>query len=1102
MIFLAGLAAAHISAAELTAPKANVPRVAPASNEAELALKRFQVPPDFEVELFAAEPMFAHPVAFAIDEKNRFYIAESFRVGSQVTDIRGHMTWLDEELASTNTAQFRKLIEKYLDPRFMTSETERISLVEDTDRDGKADKSTVFADGFNDLTAGIAAGVLARKSEVWFACIPDLWHLRDVNGDGKAETRQPLQHGYAVRFGFYGHDLHGLRIGPDGRLYFSIGDRGLNVLTKEGKRVSSPEGGAVLRCNLDGSDLEIFATGLRNPQELAFDQYGNLFTGDNNSDGGDQARWVYLVEGGDSGWRIGWQFITSPVSRGPWNAEKMWHPQNDEQPAFIVPPLANLANGPSGLTFNPGPGLPAEYAHHFFMCDFRGTPASSLVHSFALKPKGAAFEVVDGKRFISQILATDVEFGMDGALYISDWVEGWGKTGKGRIYRMYHPQQRSNSLVSHTRDLMAHGFERRTPNELIQLLSWPDQRVRQEAQFELAARGSKSIAPLAQVARKKTNQLARLHAIWGLGQIARSGQRHGETPLKSDALKPMVTLLKDSDAEVRAQAAKVLTDSPYAPARRSLARLTEDAQHPRVQFFATMALGKLGGRSSAEPVVAMLRRNADQDAYLRHASVMALSWMRDTAALKRAAKDNASSVRLAALLALRRLESPEVAKFLQDPEPRVVLEAARAIYDLPIADALPDLAALARQPIASGPLLRRVINANYRIGDAASAQALAMLSVRDTVPEGNRVEALEVLGNWAKPSGRDRVTGLWRLISERDASAAVEALRPVLAELLTTSSDKIQTVAARLAGQYRLSEASDALIALAKAPSAQAKVRSEALRALTALNHSLLPELLKLAAESEHETLRMEAVRLLAKLNPESGAERLASALQSGTVAEKQSALLALGEMSNATADKVMAEWMDKLVAGTVPMPLQLELVESAGKRKTPDIVEKLARFEKSRGTNEIAQFVETLEGGNAAAGREIFFEKAEASCARCHKVGGEGGEAGPPLDKTLAARTREYLLESIIAPNKQIAPGYENTMVLLKNGDAHAGTVKSETETELVLNSTEVNGPVTIAKKDVETRRQGGSGMPEGVGELISKRDLRDLVEFLSTLK
>ena len=196
--------------------------------------------------------------------------------------------------------------------------------------------------------------MLARKDDVWFTCIPGLWKLRDTDGDGRADERTLLHDGYGVHVGFLGHDLHGLRFGPDGRLYFSIGDRGFNVTTADGRTLAVPDTGSVLRCNPDGTELEVFATGLRNPQELAFDEYGNLFTGDNNSDSGDRARWVYVVEGGDSGWRIGYQFIESPNSRGPWNEEKLWYPAFAGQAAYIVPPIANIADGPSGLTYDPG----------------------------------------------------------------------------------------------------------------------------------------------------------------------------------------------------------------------------------------------------------------------------------------------------------------------------------------------------------------------------------------------------------------------------------------------------------------------------------------------------------------------------------------------------------------------------------------------------------------------------------------------------------------------------------------------------------------------------------------------------------------------------
>src|SRR5437868_9921810 len=102
--------------------------IAPASNEGQLAIKRFQIPPGLKVDLWAAEPMLANPVAFNFDEKGRAYVCETFRLGAGVDDIRGIMDWLDEELASRTVDERLAEMKRHLGQRFAsyTNRSERV----------------------------------------------------------------------------------------------------------------------------------------------------------------------------------------------------------------------------------------------------------------------------------------------------------------------------------------------------------------------------------------------------------------------------------------------------------------------------------------------------------------------------------------------------------------------------------------------------------------------------------------------------------------------------------------------------------------------------------------------------------------------------------------------------------------------------------------------------------------------------------------------------------------------------------------------------------------------------------------------------------------
>jgi quinoprotein glucose dehydrogenase len=1075
------------------------PRVAAASDEAAKAIKRMRMPSGMEAKVWAAEPLLANPVAFCFDEKGRCYVAETFRLHAGVTDNRGHMYWLDDDLASRTVADRVAMYRKHLKDRFKSYETEhdRVRLLVDTKGKGTADKATVFADGFHRAADGIGAGLLARKGDVYYTCIPDLWLFRDTDGDGKADVRRSLAAGFGVHVAFLGHDMHGLRMGPDGLLYFSIGDRGFNIKTKEGGHLFYPDTGAVLRCEPDGSHLEVVHIGLRNPQELAFDAHGDLFTVDNNSDSGDRARLVFISEGGDSGWRTGYQYGSALSNRGPWNAEKIWHLPNPDQPAYVVPPLSHITAGPSGLCYNYGAtALPERYADHFFICDFHGSSGGSGVFSFAVKPRGASFEVSDGHQFIWSVLATDCDFGPDGAFYLSDWVEGWGLTGKGRIYRFADAEAAKKPILSEVKKLLAEGFESRSTAECVKLLGHADLRIRQEAQFALAERGPSSIAPLANVAKEEKNQLARLHAIWGLGQLGRRGEKVQE---------PLQPLLADADAEVRRQAARAFGWIKNAEGH-DLVALLHDTE-PRVRYQAALSLSRSNVRLSDadataawEELVKLLEDNADRDTYLRHAAAKALARFPDDK-LSGVSKHPSATVRLASVLALRQRSSSAVSAFLDDADPRIVVEAARVVHDVLEPNEGKPLAERLTKSNMPPTFVLRALHAHFRLGSSENAAALATYAARSDAPEQMRVEALKLLGQWSKPPRRDQVTGLTQNLPPREVKIAAEAIQRFLGGVFA-GPNAVRQQAAKVAADLGIKEVAPLLLALAGDDKRPSIARVEALQALESLHDANLEKAMRSALKDADPRVRSEGLRLLSKMHPDEAFAGLDRALTLGQTIERQQAFAILGEMKMPRADAELAKWLDDLLVGKVSPETRLDLLEAASRRKSLAIAEKLKRYEKMEDKSDsLSHYKDALVGGDAEVGRRIFFGKAEVSCLRCHKVQGVGGEVGPDLAGVGSRQKRDYLLESIVAPNKQIAKGFETLVLTLTNGKSVTGVLKSEDAREVRLMTAE-GQLVVVAKDKIDERVAGKSAMPEDLIKNLTRREIRDLVEFLAGLK
>ncbi|MCX7664300.1 MAG: HEAT repeat domain-containing protein [Gemmataceae bacterium] len=1087
-------------------PKSNYnPPLAKASDQAEKAIPKFKRASNLNISVWAAEPMLAQPVAFCFDEKGRCYVAETFRHSRGTTDNRSHMNWLDDEIALRTVEERVALYKKDAGKNFSRiyeTQRERIRFLEDTKGKGRADRSTVFADDFGKAEDGLGAGLLARNGEVYFTCIPHLWKLKDTKSTGYADVKESLSQGYGVHTAFIGHDLHGLRIGPDRRLYFSLGDRGMNVKTKEGKTLFYPDTGTVMRCELDGSQLEVFAFGLRNPQELAFDDFGNLFTVDNNSDSGDRARFVHIVYGGDSGWRIGYQYgsgfhdaTVKQQNRGPWNYEKLWHPQNPDQPAYLLPPLLNFADGPSGFTHYPGIGLDDKYKGYFFLCDFRGSSNGSGIWAFTTKPKGASFEMVNPHQFVWNILATDCDFGPDSALYISDWVEGWDLNGKGRIYKVTDPKAAENPAVAEAKKILAQGFDKRSIAELLGLLKHPHRDVRQEAHFALADKGNEAITALADYLKTETQMIPRVHAIWALGIMGRQNPK---------ALEPLYLLLNNTELEIRANAIRALGDSPSSDPEKMVPLLGD--KEPRVRMMTALALAQLPktkaektAQKILEAAKTLLSENADKDPYLRHAGVMLLAQHIDSEKLLALKSEGSESVRLATVVALRRQKHLGVAQFLNDASQRVVAESARAIIDESLLDVYPALAGKLGQKDVPITVQYRAASAHFVLGQPQNAKSLAKFAADPSQPLAVRTLAVKMLGEWLNPPRRDYINGLTQSLKPRSVESirgeVVAQLQPLFAQ------ESLWKELCPTVSRLGITEAIPELTKIILDEKALVFARTEAIKAVDSLKDPNLSKTMRTALTSKEDRVRAAARGVLLKSDPIGVIQDFTQVLDNGALVEKQTALSLLGSIDRPEAVELLEKWLKNLQEKKAPNEIALDILMAASLSKSPRIAQRLKEYEANRPKgDDLANYRETLYGGDKARGREIFLNKAEVQCARCHKLDGVGGEVGPIMNGVAKDKTREYLLESIVLPNKQIAKGYESLTVTTLSGKTITGVIKGEDKKELRLIDAELKLHV-IPIDEIDTRKAAKSGMPEDIVTKLSKLDIRDLVEFLASL-
>lgn len=1069
---------------------------------------RFEHPDGLAVTLWAESPLLYNPTALDVDGAGRVWVAEA--------------------------VNYRKWGGR--NPGRSHPKGDRIVVLEDRDGDGVAEHSTVFAQDL-ELVAPLGLCVLPDGG-VLVSCSPNLLLYRDTDGDLVSDSREVLLTG----FGGLDHDhgLHSATPTYDGRLLLVMGNAGPHkVQDKDGWNLRSSSfysggsprnsgmmsddgrvhvGGLILRMDTDGGGMSVIADNFRNIYEATSDAFGRFYTEDNDDDGNRACRTLYVTEGGDYG------YASADGSRG-WAADERkgqerttshWH---QDDPGVFPAGTINGAGGPTGVCIYEA-GLPNDPMYGLNGAVLNADAGAGVIYAHFPMRKGASVElqasVLLGRGSINSddpggqatwFRPSDVAVAPDGSILVADWydpgVGGHGAGDREAYGRILRIQAESLADSADARRLVLPPLEgvAKPFDELLDGLVSPAPAVRMAAFEGLAAAGDKAYEALHQLAgHSNPHQAAR--ALYLLARLGTRGSSfveqlfHQPIPeLRVAAWRALLSagvatkehrarIVRDDDAFVRASAAQVLRDLPWAEAEEDLVALALRYEGSDRTYLEALGLAAEGKQAE---LYARMKQELGGDQ---------LDWFRFAPIAWRLHPEGC----VADLLP--RIEDAEASL----EQRKLLLDAIAFVPTRAAAEAMLNLALAGPKPLrnAAAEWFEQRSSTIWRTYGLRNQ--LATSSIENAV----RVYQSPLLRSGSTPidvRGLEQASYLWLVVDGGADGFAYDW------------ADWIELAFEGSFGRISLAEQG-----WVKADTGWGQVR-------TGANCSGGPLVVDGVTYTDGIGTHADSaigfqvpagsVRLLGMAGPDQGG--ISQTGQSSMTFEVhlegkaqderwielrklvENGDLDISEREQAAMELVRSPGggfvLVKLAqSGVLPEELRRSLAPSM--HDSPDFALRALASglfpREGREAEALPPLAEIVAiSGDRLMGAELFFGQT-AGCANCHRVRDRGGDIGPDLSAISQKYGRLEMLDAILNPSASIAHGYETWLVETVDGVLFAGRILADGE-DLLLQDTAGRRHV-IAAEDVDGRYlQERSTMPDNVATGLNSKDLANLLTFLS---